>query len=131
MPRTAHLRTGRRGELAALVLLLLKGYRLRDRNWSSPVGELDLVMERRGEVVFVEVKTRRGTGFGGALGAVDALKRKQLVRVATSYLSRHGLWERPCRFDVVGVERVGGLFPWRIRHVAGAFRADVGRAALW
>ncbi len=131
MVSARHLRTGRRGELAALVLLVLKGYRLRHRNWSCPAGELDLVMERRGEVVFVEVKTRSGRGFGGALGAVDERKRNQLVRVATIYLSRHGLWERPCRFDVVAVERVGGLVPWRMRHVANAFRPDRGRTQLW
>jgi putative endonuclease len=115
------------GELAALVLLLAKGYRVRHRNWRAPLGELDLVCERRGEVVFVEVKARRGDDFGGALGAVGSDKRRRVARVAASYLSRHGLWDRPCRFDVVTFERVRGFPGWRLRHIADAFRADLGR----
>lgn len=118
---------GRTGELVALVLLLLKGHRLRHRNWRCPLGELDLVVERRREVVFVEVKTRRSSDLGGAAGAVDAAKRRRLERVATAYLSTFSLWERPCRFDVVTVERAGGLFPWRLRHFRDAFRPDRGR----
>lgn len=127
MAAARHLRTGRLGELAALVLLVLKGHRVRHRNWTCPAGELDLVAERRGVVVFVEVKTRSSRGFGGALAAVDDRKQRQLARVAALYLSHFELWQRPCRFDVVAVERVGGLLPWRVRHVRDAFRADLGR----
>ena len=87
-------RRGRRGEWAALLLLWLKLHRLRDRNWSCAAGELDLVMEQRGTTVFVEVKTRSSRDFGGALGAIDAAKQRQLARVATIYLSRHNLWQR-------------------------------------
>jgi putative endonuclease len=107
--------------------LRLKGYRVRDRNWRGPSGELDLVVERHGEIVFVEVKTRSGQGFGGALGAVDRAKRSAIDRTASAYLGRHGLWNRPCRFDIVTVERAPRL-PWvRIRHFVDAFGEDRGR----
>ena len=118
---------GRRGELAARIYLILKGYRVRHRNWHGPDGELDLVVERRGELVFVEVKSRRSEAFGGAVAAVDGAKQRRLARLAAAYLSRFGLWDRPCRFDVVAVEGGRGLVGWRIRHLTDAFRPDLGR----
>lgn len=118
---------GRRGEIAALVMMWLKGYRLRHRNWHGPRGELDLVMQRSGQIVFVEVKTRSGEGFGGARGAVDYDKRRRVASAAAAYLSRFSLWERPCRFDVIAVERSRRWPFWRLAHLKNAFRPDLGR----
>jgi putative endonuclease len=117
----------RAGEWIALVLLLLKCYRPRHRNWRGAGGELDLVVERRHEIVFVEVKARSSELFGGAAAAVDGEKRRHLVRASAAYLSAHGLWERPCRYDIVTVERVDRFPFWRVRHYRNAFRADLGR----
>jgi len=119
------VRAGRLGELVALAWLVLHGYRPRARRFRAGGGEVDLVVERGGTVVFVEVKTRRGEGFGGAVAAVDARKRRRLARAAAAYLSRHGLWDRPTRFDVVTLER--GWPGWRIRHLRDAFRPGTGR----
>ncbi len=120
-------RRGRRGELAALTLLILKGYRPLHRNWSGGGGELDLVVTRGGTVVFVEVKTRSGSGFGGGTASVGSAKRQRLARAATAYLSRFNLWERPTRFDVVTIEG-RTTFPWiAVRHLQNAFRPDLGR----
>jgi putative endonuclease len=118
---------GRRAEWAALLLLVTKGYRLRHHNWRGAGGELDLVVERRREVVFVEVKARSSDLFGGAAAAVDAAKRRHLIRTSSAYLSAYGLWNRPCRFDIVTVERQPRFPFWRIRHQPNAFRADLGR----
>jgi len=118
---------GRFGEWVALMWLLIRGYRLRHRNWRGPSGELDLVMSRGGEVVFVEVKARSSRGFGGALGAVDRTKRAALARTASAYLSRFGLWDSPCRFDVVAVERKERGPGYKITHQTDAFRPDLGR----
>jgi len=118
---------GRSGEWAALLLLLLKGYRLRHRNWSAGTGELDLVMQHRRTVVFVEVKTRSRELYGGAVAAVDDPKRQHMTRTAAIYLSRYSLWEHPCRFDVVTVQGRGTLWSWRVRHRIDAFRPDLGR----
>lgn len=120
-------RFGRRGEWAALVLLLLKGYRPRHRNWRGAGGELDLVVERGREIVFVEVKTRSTDLFGGAVSAVDARKQRILTRVSSAYLSRHDLWDHPSRFDIVTVERTKSFPFWSIRHYQDAFRPDLGR----
>jgi putative endonuclease len=110
-----------------MALLLLKGYRPRHRNWRGAGGELDLVVEKRREIVFVEVKARTTDLFGGAVAAVDAHKRRILTRTSSAYLSRHGLWDRPCRFDIVTVERRRSFPFWGVRHYRDAFRPDLGR----
>jgi len=120
-------RRGRRGELAALILLVLKGYRPRHRNWSGGGGELDLVVSRGPLIVFVEVKTRGGPAFGGGAAAVTPAKRNRLTRAASAYLSRFNLWDRATRFDVITVEG-RPAFPWiSVHHLKNAFRPDLGR----
>jgi putative endonuclease len=88
---------------------------------------LDLVVERRRELVFVEVKLRRGELYGGAAAAVDHEKRRALIRTAAGYLSRYGLWDRPSSFDVVTIERMARPPFWRIRHLRNAFEPNLGR----
>ena len=127
MNRPPGHRLGRRAEWAALVLLLCKGYRPRHRNWRGGGGEIDLVMQQRGTIVFVEVKARSGEDFGGAAAAFDSKKKKSLVRAATAYLSRYSLWERPCRYDLMTFERTGKFLSWRVRHYKDAFQPDLGR----
>ena len=118
---------GRRGEWVALVLLMLKGYRPRHRNWRGAGGELDLVVEKRREIVFVEVKARSTDMYGGALAAVNAKKQKNLARVSSAYLSRFNLWDQPCRFDIVTIERKTRFPFWSIRHYKNAFSPNLGR----
>jgi len=127
MPPLRRHRFGRSAEWFTLLLLLGKGYRLRHRNWRGAGGEIDLVMERRGEIVFVEVKARSSGDFGGAAAALDARKKKILTRVSAAYLGRFSLWDKPCRFDLVTIERLGGFVPWRVRHYRNVFRPDRGR----
>jgi len=127
MSRTKRQAFGRRAEWAVLLMLMLKGYRPLDRNWRGSGGEIDLVMRHRGETVFVEVKARSGELYGGAAASFDHKKRRVLERAAAAYLGRHGLWDRPCRFDLVTVERRPGLRPWRVRHYRNAHRPDLGR----
>ena len=108
-------------------MLRAKGYRLRHANWRGPAGELDLVVERDREVVFVEVKTRSSGLYGGAIGAVDSDKERAVIRTADAYLGRFNLWDRPCRFDIVTIERLPRP-PWvRIRHFEDAIADDSGR----
>jgi putative endonuclease len=125
-PSPAH-RLGRRAEWVALILLMAKGYRPRHRNWCGAGGELDLVMQHRDTTVFVEVKARSREDFGGAAAALHEKKKRALTRVSAAYLSRYSLWWRPCRFDLVTVERTGVLTPWRIRHYRDVFQPDRGR----
>jgi len=110
-------RAGRWAEAAAALYLNLKLYRIRARRYRTPVGEIDLVAERFGVTVFVEVKARRARGdYRAALEAVD---RARIVRAARHYLMRHpALAETPLRFDVIF------LAPFALpRHVKDAFGA--------
>ena len=127
MKRPPGYKLGRRAEWVALLLLLAKGYRLRHRNWRGAGGELDLVMQRRGEIVFVEVKARSDDLYGGAAAAFHDKKKRMLTRTSAAYLGRYSLWQRPCRFDLITVERHGGILPWRVRHYRDAFQPNRGR----
>ncbi len=113
---------GRRGERLAAALLLVKFYRLRCRNYyRARCGELDIVAEKGGCLVFVEVKTRRSGSYGHPGLAVDWRKRRQLYRTARMYLAEHELYGRDCRFDVMLVDFSRGLLLPRIQHIVNAF----------
>lgn len=94
---------GRRGEAAAEAYLLQRGYHILARNYRCPLGELDVVAQEGGSVVFIEVKTRRGDRAGSGGEAISARKRWRMTRLAHYYLAAHGLEGQPCRFDVVSL----------------------------
>jgi putative endonuclease len=113
---------GRAGEEAAVRHLLASGYRIVARNVRYRLGEIDVVAQDGGCLVFVEVKTRSSTGFGTAAEAVTARKRQRLVQLASLYLAGHGGMDRPCRFDVVAVEPGPGS-DWACTVIRDAFGA--------
>lgn len=114
--RLAHL-WGQRGETLAALLLQAKFYSIRERRFKTPVGEIDLVVEKSGVIVFVEVKTRGRVGDEGmALGAVNPAR---ITRAAQYWLSRHPAEAgKDCRFDVIFL--APGRWP---RHLINAFPA--------
>jgi putative endonuclease len=77
---------GRRGEALACARLTEAGLRIVARNWRCQTGEIDVVAEAPGLLVFCEVKTRRGVGYGTPAAAVNAAKQAQLRRLAGAYL---------------------------------------------
>ncbi|USD37903.1 YraN family protein [Ferrimonas sp. SCSIO 43195] len=79
-------------------------------NFHCRMGELDLVMQQRNELVFIEVKYRQTPGFGGAIGAVTQAKQRRLRQTAALFLQQRDWNDRPCRFDVVTV--VGDRIDW-------------------
>jgi putative endonuclease len=108
-PRT--IRLGARGEDAALLRYRDAGYELLTRNWRCPLGELDLVLVRGGLVVFCEVKTRGGDGFGGGYEAVTWRKREKLRKLGEAFLLAHRLVPAAVRFDVASVMARPGRAP--------------------
>lgn len=112
-------------ETAALDLLQTHGLRLLARNAHSRGGEVDLVMDDAGTVVFVEVRYRAGAAFGGGAASVDAGKRRRLVHAAQAFLARHPQHANaPCRFDVVAA--AGDPDAPALDWLRDAFRADEG-----
>lgn len=94
---------GRTGEAATLGVYRRRGFRAIARNWRCALGELDLVVEREGLLVFCEVKTRSGASFGGGYEAVTWTKRRKLRQLAQAFLSSSDMRHRDVRFDVASV----------------------------
>lgn len=109
------------GECLAERFLRARGMRVAARRFSTPVGELDLVMRAGGTLVFVEVKTRRDRRLAEPYDAVTPTKQRRLLRAAAWYLHRKRLEDRPCRFDIVSIVLPPGEPP-EIEHFEDAFR---------
>ena len=95
--------TGRRGENIAASWLISHGYRVIERNWRRPCGELDLIAECDGEVVAVEVKTRRGDAMGAPEEAITPAKQRKLIATLQTYLMERGIEQAAYRIDVIAV----------------------------
>jgi putative endonuclease len=109
---------GRRGEDIAAWYLRSKLYRVVEKRFKTPVGELDLVVQRLGVTVFVEVKTRQRRE--DEFDALVHVNRRRIVGAAKYYLTRNpSLFEQPMRFDVIFL----APFTWP-RHVKDAFDAS-------
>jgi putative endonuclease len=91
------------GEAAAWAAYRRRGYRLVARNWTTRLGELDLVVARDGVLVFVEVKARTSPRFGGPYEAVGSAKQRKLRRLAEAFLAAGRPHSARCRFDVASV----------------------------
>lgn len=95
--------TGRWGETQALEFLQRRGLFLKESNYLTRMGEIDLIMTEGETLVFVEVRTRNTEDYGGGLASVTPAKQRKLCRTALFYLQKHGKTEHPCRFDVVAI----------------------------
>lgn len=94
-------------EEAAARHLRAAGLRIIERNFRSRFGEIDLIARDGNTLVFVEVRFRRNSHFGGAGVSVDRRKQKKLLATASNYLQYRKL-DCPCRFDVIAIERACG-----------------------
>lgn len=115
---------GSSGERLAAGWLEARGFRVLARNWRCAYGELDLIAEEAGELVFIEVKTRRGIAHGAPEEAITANKRAHLVAAAESYLMEHQREEQPWRIDVVAVQLDGAGRLTDVRHYRSAIAQE-------
>ena len=99
---------GRTGERLAAEALISKGYCILERNFRCRQGEIDLVAEDEQDIIFVEVKARRGISFGLPEEALTLRKRRKLMEVASYYLDLHTCSDRSWRIDVVAVQFSSG-----------------------
>lgn len=123
---TASGQLGREGEAIAARHLEDAGWTVLERNYRAGRNEVDLIVRRGRTVAFVEVKSRRGTGFGHPLEAITERKRGEIAKVARAWLrARGGLRGLSLRFDAVAVQfgdrRDASRAP-SIDHVADAWR---------
>ena len=94
---------GKRGEEMACDFLREKGYLILEKNYRTRYGEIDIVAEKEGTVVFVEVKTRATGTFGWPEEAIDARKQHKLALTAEHYLAVHHLYNKNYQIDSVGI----------------------------
>ena len=113
-------RLGDWGEGLAAAHLEAKGYSIRQRNFRCREGEVDIVAEKGGCLVFVEVRTRRGQAMGSAGESVTGRKRGRLLAVARAYEQEHGDLPPERRIDVITIAlSTAGKF-LRLEHLEGA-----------
>ncbi|HEY5803295.1 MAG TPA: YraN family protein [Lysobacter sp.] len=124
MPPSADTRSrGAAVEAAARQYLIDAGLREVASNANYRIGELDLVMIDGATLVFVEVRYRRNSRFGGGAASVDVHKRRKLVRAAMVFLARNRRYANgACRFDVIEAE--GDPAAPKLNWLRDAFRAD-------
>ena len=104
----------------ALRYLQRRGYSLVLRNYRRRGGEIDLILRQDETLVFVEVKLRRGTGYGDPLEAVTPRKQATIRVVAEQYLAEEEPGFSEVRFDVIGILADNESAP-RIQHIKDAF----------
>ncbi len=101
--RTEQQISGQAGEDAALTHLQQHGLTLRERNFRCKGGEIDLVMQEHGALVFVEVRKRAQSRYGGAAASITGAKQRRLIIAAQVYLKRFKM-PPACRFDVIAID---------------------------
>jgi putative endonuclease len=106
-PSDPRRQLGDHGEDLAAAALKQQGYKVLERNYVTPLGEIDLVARQGKVLVVVEVKTRKSTRFGSPQEAVSLTKQARLRRLAEYYLKAKRLTGSPVRFDVVAVTLAG------------------------
>ena len=114
------------GEDDAVRHLEEQGYRILARNVVNHGGEIDVVAMDGETLCFVEIKARDGARYGLSVEAVGFTKQRRLSRAVSLYLTVRGWHGRPCRFDVLGLDREEG--GWRYTLIRDAFPYNPGPA---
>lgn len=110
---------GKWGEEQAARFLRSRRIKIVARNLRTPVGEIDIIARQGKTLIFAEVKTRRGTGYGAPQEAVGPTKQRQILRAASWYLNEQGRQDLQPRFDVLAVQVVDKQA--QIEHITDAF----------
>jgi putative endonuclease len=111
-------------EGAVTTFLQAKGYHLLERNFRGPHGEIDIITEQAGRIVFIEVKARRSAAYGMPYEAVTPKKQKAIIATAEVFLYQRG-WsdQKEVRYDIISVLYPKNAAP-QITHIEDAFRVE-------
>lgn len=102
--KTPNLHTGQLGESQAVLLLQQQGYQIIEQNYrSGRWGEIDIIALHHGDLVFIEVKTRRGRSFGQPIEAINPPKLQNLARAAQYYKLQHPELPESLRIDGLSI----------------------------
>lgn len=107
---------GDEGEGIAESYLISRGARILQRNYAVRGGEIDIIAELDGVILFVEVKLRAQVRYGSVYESIPPAKQKKICQAARTYLQQNGLTDRFARFDAILVGPTG-----EIDHIERAF----------
>ncbi len=94
---------GIKGEEMAVEYLVSQGYRIKERNFRSRQGEIDIIAEVKNFMVFVEVKNYSYRSYGSPVGAVGKSKKQSIIHAANTYLYQNQIKDKYFRFDVITI----------------------------
>lgn len=99
--------SGKQAEKQALDYLTKQGLFLLEANYHKRCGEIDLIMQDKEDIVFVEVRLRSSNDFGGGVASVTKTKQQKIIKTATLYMQAHHLLNKKnCRFDVISIKPI-------------------------
>lgn len=114
---------GKLAEQAACEYLQTKGMRLLTQNYRAAAGEIDLIMQDKEDIVFVEVRSRSRTDYGSAAETINQIKKRKLIKTAMHYLQiKNCLYKVHSRFDVVAIHHHGDTM--QIDWIKNAFLTE-------
>ena len=116
---SSHLDIGKRGEQLAKAFFLKHFYEILEENWTTGKSEVDLIVYQDQVLIFVEVKTRTGIGFGQPEDFVDAAKQQQMQYAAEEYI-RLMDHQGEVRFDVIAI-LIDASGTAELKHIPDAF----------
>jgi putative endonuclease len=104
---------GRLAEEKALAYLIQQGFKLVMQNYRCRLGEIDLIMCDRDYLVFIEVRARVSTNFGGGVASITYAKRQKIIKSALHYMMMHKKQSKMAmRFDVVSIDGKSAAITW-------------------
>lgn len=109
--------TGKAGEKIAGQYLVKNGYRILAKNYTCRLGEIDIVAMDKNELVFVEVRTKTGSGFGSPEESITRAKQRKLVSMAQYYLKANPGSPEDYRIDVIAVTLGASSEAAGIKHI--------------
>jgi putative endonuclease len=118
------LRLGQFGERVAVAHLESKGYEILARNFRCRDGEIDIIAQSNGCLVFVEVRTRRGDAMGSAAESLTPRKGARIAAAADAYCDEHPQSAEERRIDVIAVDLTPRGRLLRLEHIENAFSSD-------
>ena len=108
--------SGKDGEEKACNYVKFKKYKILERNYRCPYGEIDIIAKDNNILVIIEVKYRKSAKFGKGYEAVNYTKQQKIIKTAQHYINENNI-KRPVRFDVISIDDN------EITHIENAFGA--------
>src|SRR3989338_3950482 len=115
---------GEKSEKLAIKFLRQRGYNILAHRFRTKLGEIDIVAQDKGALVFIEVRSRNSDKFGAPYESINYKKQRHIINTAFIYLAKHKLEDVDMRFDVVSVLELNELGAIKIEHLRNAFGGD-------